>query len=443
LPCLPGYEFHHNHRPLHTVPLAPRQLTPVQRRNFWLHILEGGFYMGGITFLSADALLPKMVQSLGGKTWLIAYMPSLMMIGFFLPSLVAIPLVNRLHRFKPVIVFTGIIQRLPYLVAAAFLWFFADDFPRWTLFAVVSAPLISGLLGGVTINAWLEMITRMIPANARASGWAYRFIVSSCIGIAAGPVIHRILEIHPGTPGYAILHFITFLFLAVSMILFCGLKETNFPTPLPPSERPSYFAELAGIPRKAVRAPYFARYLFVRFTGIGFALLTPFMTIHALVITGRPEQDVGYFVTAQMIGAICGNITAARLGDRHGGKVAMILSRTLLISVSILVIVTDTFPGFLVAFFFFGFAMFADRVGDITFGVDLCPPKNRTDFLAMLTFILVPAMIMAAQLSSAIEDASGKLSSAALATIAIALVSLSILLTIPDPRRSAKPDIPL
>ncbi|MEM7147703.1 MAG: MFS transporter [Verrucomicrobiota bacterium] len=411
-------------------------LTPLERRNFWLHVLEGGFYMGGIAFLSAEVVLPEMVDTLGGKPWLIAYMPTLMLIGFFLPSLVVVPLINRLHRFKPVIVLTGVLQRLPFLVAAAFLWFFADDFPRWTLFVVVAAPLVSGLLGGLTINAWLEMITRMIPEQARASGWAFRFIIASVIGIIAGPIIHRILEIQPGPPGYAVLHLITFIFLAISMVFFCFLKETHFPVPLPPNKRPSYFAELADIPRKAKRAPYFVRYLLVRFTGIGYAVLAPFLAIHALQITGRPEADLGYFVTAEMIGAVAGNLVAARLGDRHGGKIVLILSRTVLITVSLLVIVTASFPGFLVAFFLFGFTLFADRVGDLTLGVDLAPPRNRADFLAIMTFILVPAMIMAAQLSSTIENVSGTLGAAAIATIAVALTSLAILLTIPEPRKT-------
>ncbi|MEM8952760.1 MAG: MFS transporter [Verrucomicrobiota bacterium] len=414
-------------------------LTPLQRRNFWLHVFEGGFYMGGIAFLSAEVVLPEMVENLGGKPWLIAYMPTLMLIGFFLPSLVVIPLINRLHRYKTIIVITGTLQRLPFLIAAVFLWFLADDFPRWTLFVVVAAPLVSGLFGGLTINAWLEMIIRMIPEQARASGWAFRFVISSLIGIVAGPIIHRILEMQPGPPGYAILHLITFVFLAVSLVFFCCLKETHFPTPLPPEQRPSYFAQLADIPRKAKHAPYFAKYLLVRFSGIGYAVLAPFMAIHALQITKRPEADLGYFVTAQMIGAVCGNLVAARLGDRRGGKIVLILARAILIAVSLLVIINTSFLGFLVAFFLFGFTLFAERVGDLTLGIDLCPPKNRADFLAIMTFILVPAMIMAAQLSSTIENVSGTLSAAAVATIAIAISSLAILLTIPEPRNSPSP----
>ena len=66
--------------------------NPNEKRNFAIHSLEGGLYMGGIAFLSAESVLPTMVNSRGGSEWLVALMPSLMAMGFFTPVLFVVPL---------------------------------------------------------------------------------------------------------------------------------------------------------------------------------------------------------------------------------------------------------------------------------------------------------------------------------------------------------------
>lgn len=392
--------------------------------------------MGGIAFLSAESVLPSMVHSLGGSEWLVALMPSILAIGFFTPVLFVVPLLNRLRRYKPTVLAGGLAQRLPYLFAAFALYHFAEDHPSWMLAIVVWAPFVSGVIGGLTINAWLEMVTRMIPERKRAGGWAIRFIIQGVIGIAAGPVIHHILETRPGPPGYALLHLIAFAFVMASLIAIVPMRETDFPDPAGANGR-RYLDQLLDIRRKALRSPQFIRYLWVRFTGTGYMILAPFMAIHALEVTGRPEEDVGYFVTSQMVGWICGNLLAARIGDRRGGKAVMIIARLLLVSLALCVSLNVSFAGFVAAFFVFGFAFAMERVGDLTLGVEICPKKDRQGFLALLTFILMPGLILAALTAGLIEKWSGSFACASLVTVLVTLASLALLLRVREPRGAA------
>ncbi len=417
-------------------------LESIRKRNFAIHCAEGGLYMGGLAFLSAESVLPSMVHSLGGSEWFVALMPSLLAIGFFAPAVFVVPLLDRVRRYKPVVMWGGLAQRIPYLFAALAIFLFAEARPNLMLAIVIVSPLVSGLVGGLTVNAWLEMVTRMVPPKKRASGWAYRFIIQGVIGIAAGPIIHHILESRPGPPGYALLHLICFAFVMLSLVALMPMVEHDFPQPVGPKER-DYFRQLLDIPRQAVQVPEFIRYLRVRFTGVGFALLAPFMAIHALAISGRPEEDVGYFVTSQMLGGIFGNILAARIGDRHGGKVVLVASRLLLIAISVFVCVNTSYAGFVTAFFAFGFAFFMERVGDLTMGVEICPRENRQSFLALLSFILMPAMILASIAAAAIQRWSGNFHHAALATGLLSVVSLIFLLRIREPRKTPLPEVHL
>ena len=55
---------------------------------------------------------------------------------------------------------------------------FVEDLGGWLLPLVVLTPLLSGLIGGVTVVAWMEMVTRMVPEKVRAAGWSARYIGS-------------------------------------------------------------------------------------------------------------------------------------------------------------------------------------------------------------------------------------------------------------------------
>ena len=57
------------------------------RRNWWGHALDGGFFTGAIAMVNAQTLLPSVVQSLHGPEWLVAMMPVLMGIGLLGPSI--------------------------------------------------------------------------------------------------------------------------------------------------------------------------------------------------------------------------------------------------------------------------------------------------------------------------------------------------------------------
>ena len=45
------------------------------KRNYLVHCADGGLWMGAMAFVAADTIMPSLVRSLGGPTWLIALTP--------------------------------------------------------------------------------------------------------------------------------------------------------------------------------------------------------------------------------------------------------------------------------------------------------------------------------------------------------------------------------
>lgn len=412
-------------------------VNSLQRRNYLLHCVEGGLYGGGLAFVAAETVLPPMIRDLGGPTWAIALAPSLLFICFFLPGPFATPLIERRPRLFPFIAFFGVIQRLPYLLAAIAIGSCWESHPAAVPWIVILTPVVSGLAGSVAIPAWMELVARLIPEHKRASGWAARFIIGSLIGIAAGLAIHWILETWPGTFGYAILHGLTFVFLSLSMVAFLFLRETDFPEPEPVEghwyrRRLRIYAEILTTPSP------FRRLMVVRMTGYGFMILAPFLSITALDVTGRPESVLGGFVMAQMLGGIAGNVLGGWLGDRFGGKRILMLAKILQLGLCGLLAFNTSYLGFLVSFFLFGLCFFLLHIGDQTLGMEISPVRRRPSFLAMYNFCMVPAALVSAGAAWLIHsnfDGFFPFSIAAAATI---LISIWILTTVPEPRVSLR-----
>lgn len=416
--------------PLHEHP------PQVVRRNFLCHCLEGGLYMGGVAFLQPETVMPKMVEQLGGRSAIIAIMPALLPAAFAMAGLFVSPLVERLTRFKPWVMTFGLLQRLPYLIAGLVLWFMQDAGP-WLLPVVVLTPVISGLVGGIGVVAWMEMVTRMVPERVRAAGWATRYITQACIGMGAGAVIQQVLTHAPGQRGYAMLHLITFAFLLLSWVSQAFMRE------LPPSHHyhppaGSYWSYLKGLPGLLAAQPRLLRLIAVRFTGMGYLMVVSFLTLHALHTTGRPEADEGHFVSFQNIGTILGSLLAAWLGYHSGGKVLLILSRVICVVFCAWVCLTQSFSGFTAAYFVLGFGLFIDRVGDLTLTAELCPPERRSTLQAMLGFCNVWALLLATSLGGVIYSLSGSFHLVAALAAVFSLSSILILRGIAEPRGESR-----
>ncbi len=404
----------------------------VVRRNFICHCLEGGLYMGGVAFLQPETVMPKMVEQLGAPSAVIAIMPVIIPAAFALAGLFVSPLVERLTKFKPWVMGFGLLQRLPYLITGLLLWYWQDAGP-WLLPMVVLTPVFSGLVGGVGVVAWMEMVTRMVPERVRAAGWAARYITQACIGMVAGGVIQQVLTHTPGQRGYAVLHLTTFAFLLLSWISQSFMRELPAAHHYHPHEG-SYWSYLRSLPGLLRGQPNLLKLIAARFTGTGYLIVVSFLTLHALHTTGRPEAEEGSFVSFQNIGTILGSLLAAWLGYHMGGRVLLILSRVVCMALCLWASTTHTFGGFMSAYFVLGFGLFLDRVGDLTLTAELCPPERRSTLQAVLGFCNVWSLMLATSLGGLIHSLSGSFYLVAGLAAVMSALSILILIGIPEPR---------
>jgi MFS family permease len=406
--------------------------TSQARFNYWTLVVEGAFFGGALTFVNASTLLPAIVQSLGGAVWLVSLMPVIMLVGFRLPPIFTAHRIERLHAYKPFLIWTGIIQRIPFGIAGiALLW--CDKAPLAALIIVASVPLISGIFGGVGVTAWQQLLTKCIPSNRRHSLFAIRFAINCGIGIFAGETIRRVLTHWPGTTGFAILHFCAFALLLGSITAFSLVREPHEDRAAPASAV-SLTSHLRSIPGLLKDDHQFLRLLVVRYFISGTYIVTPFLAIHCLAILSKPDSYLGQLVVVQMCGAIAGNLAAAWLGDRFGSKATLALGIATFAGMSAWAMTARSKFAWEAIFFLFGFGFYACEVGMNAVGLEMGPREKRATFLSVASLSNLAGMLSAAGISTLVWQFQHSFSLLAALTISAMAIAAYHTLWLNEPR---------
>jgi len=407
-------------------------------RNFWwnyvAHSLEGGLFLGALNFVSATTVLPSIVRGLGGSAWLVSKMPILMTVGVLLPPIFTAHAIDRLRRYMPLLLVTGVFQRLPFLLAALVLLGWAGGGGTFALAAAVLAPLVSGVFCGVSYTAWQQLLIRTVPERRRSGLFAARCVICCGLGLAAGWAVKAILAARPGTEGYGLLYLCTFGGLAVSYVFFAMIRETPAEAPVLEGN-PGLLANLRAMPGIIRSRPQLGLYLLACVFYSGWLIALPYLAIHARTVLARPESWLGELVAVQMAGALVGNLLAGWLGDRSGGKAVLMVTAAVIVALSAGAAAADSEPAFQAIFFALGFAQYGSMIGGMTLSLDICPARQRATCLAIISFVRLLSMWGAAEVSAAIGNGGGRFVYAALAGAASMLIALVLLGILREPRR--------
>lgn len=401
-------------------------------RNYILYSIDGGLFMGGVCFLSAETILPGIVKELGGANWLISLMPVMMGLGWVLPPLFTAHIVERLHKVKRYTLIMGIFQRIPYLVAGLILMFWKDIPPVASLCTVALAPLFSGFLGGVGATSFWELTSRIIPKNKMASVNSLRYIITVLLGISAGFAVKDILSAHPGNYGYGILHLITFAFTTASWFALAMVDEAHIPEKSKDGRTVDLVGNLSSVPGIIRNDSRFRNLMISTFFGYGYYVTIPFLAIHAMNVLGKDLSFTGVLLTAQMVGGITGNIAAGFIGDYYGCRRLLVISRIMSIFLFSLLPFAGTEWHFLWIFFFFGMVFFMDRVANMSYPMQIAPEDKRPTYISLITVIMFPAALSASLLSSFVNAAYHNILPSACVTVASIAVSLFFIMKIRD-----------
>jgi MFS family permease len=303
---------------------------------------------------------------------------------------------------------------------------------------VVLAPLVSGLAGGVTLPAWMELIAKTLDPNRRASAMAIRQVIAATIGLASGAVISAVLFHWPGVAGYGVLHLIAFGFLMLSLtVLTLAREEAVHPGHHGPAV--GLLDNLRSIPGIVRGTSGLARFLVVRVVSCGIFIALPFMAIHALDTSEHPDSYLGVLVAAQMVGGILGNVVGGVLGDRTGTRHTALLGIGSLLTLCLLTPWCTGWWQFVAGFGLFGFGFNAMRVGMVTLGLELAPVSKRGTAVATIGWCMAGGLLASTLIGGLLWGATGRFVLLCVVGAACMGAAFLLLLGVPDPRHRQMP----
>jgi MFS family permease len=376
---------------------ALADVSDVNQRNWWLHVLEGSAFIGALGAINSNTVGTSLVEHLGGAAWMVALMPMAASIGFSLGPILSAHHLDCQHQFLPILRRTLPLSRLPILITALVLWQFGTG--ALALWTVLASSLVYGIIGGLSAGAWQQLVFCTVPAAERASLFAWRYLVSNLLALVVGSLVGPALARWPGTRGYAVLHLIAFGGAMLSFRLLMAIREPRTSAFPAPPER-SFFQNLREVPQLFAADRRLRRYLSNVILLNSQFLLMGFLALHARNTLGTSDAYIGNLTSAQMLGAVLGTFVAARRGSRHGSRVLLIAARVLMLAVALGALVAHTDLSFRVLFALYGAALWVNLVGHNTLTLELLPPSRRSTVLATFSLVQVPCMLGAAQLGA-------------------------------------------
>ncbi|MCK5801691.1 MAG: MFS transporter [Lentisphaeria bacterium] len=408
------------------------------RWNYTVHVIEGGFFMGGIAIVNATTVLPAALQQFGGPAWLIALAPVMMGAGTQFAPMFTAHWIDRLRRYMPMLMVTGVFQRLPYLLVGILLLLSAGSAEGLRIAAVALTPLVSGLFCGISLAAWQQLVANTVPVHRRSSLFASRYMIGTFMGLFAGMLVKSTLRAHPGAGGYARLHLMAFGVLSLSYMIFAMLRETPV-APRPAHEpRHDLIDNWRSLPGLLRAHPPLARYMVLCVTLSAVYIIAPFLALHIRSALGKPAEYVGVLLVVQMVGGMVGNLTGGWLGDKFGGRRVLLLAQTTLATLALATPFLHSESLLLGVFFLFGFALFAGHIGRSATTLEMVPMKSRSTCLAMVGMVQFLSMLGASGLSTLLKSGGG-FTLNCLAVAIIAGVSIPLILRLPAPSACSNP----
>lgn len=290
------------------------------RWNFTVNLLDGASFWFGLSFASSSTIMPLFISKLSDSPWPVGLVAVIAQGGWFLPQLFTANTVERLARKKPVVINMG---------------FFLERLPMWGLLLAVllaarstSLALILFLLSyawhslgaGVIATAWQDLIARCFPVERRGRFLGLTTFIGTGTGALGGLFSGWLLANFPFPLNFAYTFAVAATGITVSWLFLALTREPVQPVQKPRQSTRQFWVDLRGIVR---RDDNFRHFLLGRsmlaLAGMG----QGFITVAALDRWAIPDQTVGGYTAAMLLGQTAGTLFFGFLADRRGHKLSL------------------------------------------------------------------------------------------------------------------------
>jgi MFS family permease len=396
------------------------------RFNVTAGFIDAGMFGIALGYASFGTILPLFVASMTNSATLIGLVPAIHSAGWLLPQLFTASHTSRLRRYKTTVLLNTINERVPFLGFAVVALLLPKIGLQTGLIITFLLLTWQGLGGGFTANAWISMISKIIPSEYRGTFFGTQAAVANLFISGAAIGAGYLLNWYEAPVNFAICFFIAAFFFAMSWIALAFTREpTDYDKVI--DEHPTPFWQ--GASKILKRDANFNWFLVARtlsqFATMGFS----FYIIYALRRFQMNAITAGYLTASVTIAQTVGNAGMGWLGDKIGHRSMLIFGAVAASLSSFLAWYAPSLSWFFPIFILSGFANVAIWTNGMTMATTFSGENERPFYIGLAQTLTAPATMIAPILGGWIADTRGFEMTFALSTV-LSIVMTGILVFI-------------
>jgi len=194
--------------------------------NFIVNVLDACFFGFGLVGLASYVtIIPLYLSYLTESTALIGFMATMFQIGWQVPQLLTSNRVAGLKRYKPMVIWMTLIERVPYFGLAIVAALIPVIGKPLALVLTIALLVLQSFGGGFTATAWQSMISKIMPANRRGTFFGMQSAGANLFATFGALFASVILGASVFPENFAVLFFLAAISLMVSFVFLAMAYE--------------------------------------------------------------------------------------------------------------------------------------------------------------------------------------------------------------------------
>lgn len=409
-----------------------KQQRQALKYNFFVNVLDGGFFGFALGFASFSTVIPLFVSTLTSSAILIGLIPAIHNMGWQLPQLLTARHVASLKEFKPTVKRLAIQERIPFLGLAVAAWLVPVVGRSISLVIIFMMLIWQGLGGGFAANAWQNMIVKIIPSENRATFFGAQSAASSLLASLGAVAAGFILDRFESPLDYSLCFIIASLWMGFSWYSMALTREPQANLTNPENSEPRS-QRTAGAILKNDRP--FLWFLLVKviyqFVNMAFA----FYMVYAVRRHNMSILTAGWMTSVLFIVQVAANPVVGWLADHWDKRFVMALGTLLGGASTLLAWLAPNINWFFLVMVLNGLSITAYWTVGLALTLEFGNEVERPTYIGLANTLIAPATILAPILGGWIADTAGYHVTFMVAAVAGVIATIVILLLVRAPVR--------
>lgn len=406
------------------------------RFNFIIGMLDGGFFGFALGFGSFIAVIPLFVKQLSDSAILIGLIPAIHNFGWQFPQLMTAGWVRRARRYKPLVLLLTVHERLPYLGLAAVAWLLFDPNPALALVLTFLFLSWQGLGGGLTANAWTNLVSRVIPSDLRGTFFGTQAAAFNGLAAVSAILAGLILEKVPSPLDFTICFLLAAVMFVVSYVIIASTREMESPPKLIQEHPAAFWGQSWQILK---RDRNFAVFLGVRTLSQFASMAFSFYLIYAVIDYGMSEALAGLMTGVLLVSQVAFSPVMGRLGDRWSHRGVMALGALAAAASALFAWAATSVAWFYPVFLLEAIAIIAIWTIPIALTVSFGKEDERPLYVGLSSTVTAPATIIAPVIGGWVADAAGFDAMFIVSALCALLMAAALVFFVKEPAKQEYP----